>query len=91
MIVLKGTREEVESQSGFGTHPEETTLKQHLDDLHVNTIYCVGLAQDCCVGATALDGAKYGFRTFVITDATKPVSDEGNILMSEKLTKHGVR
>lgn len=56
-IVNKGTLERVDSYSGFGSHPEVTELEKILRENHIQTVYCVGLAYDYCVGSTALDAA----------------------------------
>ena len=47
---------------------------------NVSKVYTCGLAFDYCVGYTALDAALNGyglfrFETFVVLDATKPVSE----------------
>ena len=75
IIIDKGTLERVDSYSGFGTAPEVTTLKAKLDSRGVTEIYVVGLAYDYCVGSTAVDGAKNGFKTYLLTDATRSVAE----------------
>ena len=74
VVVDKGTLERVDSYSGFGKLPEKTTLKELLEKDGISVIFCVGLAYDYCVGSTAEDGAKLGFESFVILDATRPVN-----------------
>lgn len=64
----------VDSYSGFGSAPEVTTLLADLKSKGVTKLFCVGLAYDYCVGSTAVDGAKNGFRTFLISDATRSVA-----------------
>lgn len=49
-----------------------------LDDAGVYEVYIVGLALDYCVKATALDSAWYGFKTYLITDATRAVNLQPN-------------
>ena len=66
--------ERVDSYSGFGSHPEVTELLDILHERNIQEVYVVGLAYDYCVGSTALDSAKHGFKTYVITDATKSVA-----------------
>ena len=41
----------------------------------------MGLAYDYCVGSTAYDGARNGFKTFVVTDATKSVAKNSEDVM----------
>ena len=80
-MIDKGTLERVDSYSGFGSYPEKTNLQEELTKLKVKTVYCVGLAYDYCVGSTAEDATKLGFKTFVVRDATKSVSKETESLM----------
>ena len=55
--IVKGQDMTVDSYSGFGTHPEDTGLNQKLQELNVQRVFVCGLAQDYCVGQTALDAA----------------------------------
>ena len=41
----------------------------------VTKLFIIGLAYDYGVGLTAIDGQKNGFKTYVITDATKFLSE----------------
>ena len=50
----------------------------------------VGLAYDYCVGATALDAATHGIKTYVVMDATKSVSADTAEPMKKKLDAAGV-
>jgi len=61
-----------------------------LRELGVGTIYCVGLAYDYCVGSTAVDGAKAGFKTYLVQDATKSVSESSQMEMEARLKEAGV-
>ena len=45
----------------------DSLLKEH----KIDSIFCCGLAYDICVGETALSGAKLGYETFLIADASK--------------------
>ena len=55
----------------FGSHGEDTGLDSLLKENKIDTIFCCGLAYDICVGETALSGAKLGYRTYLIADASK--------------------
>lgn len=90
IVIDKGTLERVDSYSGFGSAPEVTKLKEELDARGVKTIYCAGLAFDYCVGATAIDGAKLGYKTYLVTDATKSVSPQNRDMMEKRLRDAGV-
>ena len=50
----------------------------------------MGLAYDFCVGSTALDAKKYGFETYIVSEATKSVSKETELIMDEKLKKSNI-
>jgi nicotinamidase/pyrazinamidase len=75
-IFQKGTDPQVDSYSGFYDNgkKKDTGLNEFLKDLHVDEVYVVGLATDYCVKYTAMDAAELGFRTYVISDATKAVN-----------------
>ena len=90
IIVDKGTDKTVDSYSGFGTPPEKTILLDELKKEGVTEIYCVGLAYDYCVGSTAEDGAKNGFKTYLVTDATKSVAETSAEGMKKRLDAVGV-
>jgi nicotinamidase/pyrazinamidase len=90
IVVDKGTNDRVDSYSGFGSLPEVTNLQSLLDERHVKTIYCVGLAYDYCVGATAADGANLGYKTYLVRDATKSVAIASEEVMSHRLSQAGV-
>ena len=90
-IVNKGQIQCVDSYSGFGQSPEQTDLQDDLLKNKIQTVYCVGLAFDYCVGNTALDAKRLGFETYVIKDATRSVSVESEQEMMSKLQNAGVR
>lgn len=78
-VVRKGRDVGIECYSAF-EDPwglTNTGLKDKLKNKEISNIFVVGIAGDYCVKSTALDAKKYGFRTFVIRDAVKSVSDEG--------------
>ena len=79
----KGLIQSVDSYSGFGSHPEKTELHDFLQENGVTEIYCVGLAHDYCVGLTAVDGAKHGYKTYVVTDATRHVTEDSVEVMKK--------
>lgn len=53
-------------------------------------VYVCGLAYDYCVGSTALDAAKRGYKTYIITDATRSVAKESEEIMRNRLKEAGV-
>jgi nicotinamidase/pyrazinamidase len=68
-IVDVGAEREDEGYSGF----EKSKLENLLRDRNVEEVAVVGLATDYCVRASAIDAARLGFDTTVITDAIRAV------------------
>ena len=91
VIVRKGMNDRVDSYSGFGTPPEDTGFNKLLQDDGVTTVYVVGLAYDYCVGATARDAAKNGYKTYVVMDGTKAIAAETTERMDKELEELGVQ
>lgn len=75
-IFVKGTDSGIDSYSGFfdNGHRKATGLENYLRDQQVEEVFVVGLAADYCVKFTALDSRASGFKTFVVTDATRGVN-----------------
>ena len=75
-IFQKGTNPEVDSYSGFfdNARREDTGLGDFLQNEGIMNVFVTGLAQDYCVKFTALDSVSLGFKTYLITDATKAVN-----------------
>lgn len=68
-IVDVGAEREDEGYSGF----EKSKLEDLLRERDVDEVAVVGLATDYCVRASAIDAARLGFDTTVITDAIRAV------------------
>lgn len=79
------TREEVAAAQAAGL-----TLEQDLRAAGVTSVDVVGLAQSHCVKDTALDAARLGFPTRVLSDLTAPVSPELGEIASRQLAEAGV-
>lgn len=75
-IIHKGTDQNIDSYSAFfdNQHLHSTGLEKILRDAAITEVYIVGLATDYCVKNTALDSAKLGFHTYVISDACRGVN-----------------
>lgn len=73
--VYKGTNPEVDSYSVFWDNKRlsETTLSSQLQKLGISDIYVCGVAYDVCVGATAVDALKSGYRTILVDDCCRGV------------------
>jgi nicotinamidase/pyrazinamidase len=68
-IVDVGREREDQGYSGF----EKSNLAQLMRDRDVEQVAVCGLATDYCVRASAIDAAKEGFDTTVVTDAIRAV------------------
>ncbi|MEB2786848.1 bifunctional nicotinamidase/pyrazinamidase [Algoriphagus persicinus] len=75
-IFQKGKNPEVDSYSGFfdNARREDTGLGDFLQNEGIMNVFVTGLAQDYCVKFTALDAVSLGFKTYLITDATRAVN-----------------
>lgn len=87
VVILKGRDHDVECYSGFGNeeYNDPTSLKQVLDAMGIEEVFICGLATDYCVGSTALDAARLGYKTVIIADACKGVAEETTEQMVLKL------
>lgn len=77
-IFKKGNMPHFHPYSGFAevTETNESELKLFLDERGVKEVYVCGLAMDYCVKDTALDAIKFGYDTYVIRDACKPINPD---------------
>lgn len=91
-IFRKGTDSEIDSYSGFydNGHRKSTGLAGYLSDKQAKEVYIAGLAGDICVYLTALDSIAEKFTTFIVEDATKPLSaDDFKKAMKDFITRGG--
>jgi nicotinamidase/pyrazinamidase len=83
-VFLKGTQDKDDGYSAF--EATNLDLAAYLKQADITELYVVGLATDYCVKASALDAAKKGFRTYVVTDAVAAVNvqpDDGSAALGE--------
>ena len=75
-VIFKGTNPMIDSYSGFFDNGKKqaTELEEYLRSKNVQGVCVVGLAADYCVKFTAIDSVQLGFRTYVMSDATKAVN-----------------
>jgi nicotinamidase/pyrazinamidase len=71
-VFLKGTADQDDGYSAY--EATNLDLERYLKTNNVTDLYVTGLATDYCVKATALDSAKRGFKTYVVTDAVSAVN-----------------
>lgn len=78
-IFRKGTDPEIDSYSGFydNGRKKSTGLADYLKGRNIKELYIAGLAGDYCVAFSAKDALLEGFSTYIIEDATKPISETG--------------
>jgi nicotinamidase/pyrazinamidase len=74
-IFRKGINPEIDSYSGFydNGHKKTTGLAGYLKERGVESVYVCGLAGDYCVNYTVKDALAEGFKTFLISDATRSI------------------
>ncbi len=80
-VIRKGQNPNVDSYSAFFENDKKTapcfengkTLSQALQDAGMTRLFFVGLAEDYCVGSSAIDAGTHGFQSFIISDATRPI------------------
>ena len=88
-VIHKGTHSHIESYSAFRDiwNKGETELPELLSRKKVTDIFFVGLAGDYCVKYTAIDALDYGYKTWLVTDGIKSISEEETAY--EELKKKG--
>ena len=92
-IIRKGMDKGIDSYSGFydNGHKKSTGLADYLRGRNVDELFIAGLAADVCVNYTSMDAVKEGFKTWLVTDATRPVSMEAFEEAVDKLKDKGVQ
>lgn len=91
--IYKGTDPEIDSYSAIFDNNKmgETGLRRLLEEKNITDVYVCGLAYDVCVGATALDALRLGYRTILVEDCTGGL-DLGDIekMRGKIMAEHGV-
>jgi len=95
--ILKGQKPNIDSYSAFFDNSKsndgkryDTGLTKLLEDKNITDVYCCGLVFDICVMSSALHGAEMGFKTHVIEDACRPLSQDNVPGVKDKLKQAGV-
>jgi nicotinamidase/pyrazinamidase len=94
LVIRKGYHKDVDSYSAFieADGKTQTGLDGYLKGRGVESVYVCGLATDFCVGWTALDARKLGFRAAVIEDACRGIDTQGSLAAAwENMKRAGVR
>ncbi|WP_111860472.1 bifunctional nicotinamidase/pyrazinamidase [Acinetobacter sp. CFCC 10889] len=81
LILRKGMNAQIDSYSAFIEADRKTItgLAGYLKERKIDTVYIVGIATDFCVAWSAMDAAKLGFETYVISDASKAIDVQGSL------------
>lgn len=81
LIIRKGFRLQIDSYSAFFENDQTTPtgLEGYLKSRGVTHVACVGLATDFCVNFSAVDAAKLGFATTVLTDLCRAIDVQGSL------------
>lgn len=91
-IFRKGMDKNIDSYSGFFDNGKKkaTGMGAYLKGRGVTAIYVTGLAADYCVNFTALDGLELGFKSIIISNATKAIDEKNYKKNMEKfIAKEG--
>lgn len=81
LVIRKGFRKEIDSYSAFIENDQQTVTGLHgyLRSIKIQRLFLTGLATDFCVKWSALDAIKYGFETYLITDAIRGINIENSV------------
>jgi len=85
VIVSKATEPDKEAYSAF----QGTDLEERLRRMGVSELYVCGVATEYCVKATVLDALRLGFRVYVVKDAVRGISEEGERRALEEMKEEG--
>jgi nicotinamidase/pyrazinamidase len=86
LIIRKGFRKAVDSYSAFYENDRKTPtgLAGYLRERGLTKLALAGLATDYCVAYSALDGARLGFETTVLTDACRAIDLNGSLATARR-------
>jgi nicotinamidase/pyrazinamidase len=94
-IVVKGTKDSVDSYSAFGDAQDKTLEKTMLESLllrdQIEGVYFIGLALDYCVAYSAKDAKIAGFNSVVIVPACRGIAADSIQREMEAMRKVGVK
>ena len=81
IVIRKGFRPEIDSYSAFFENDRTTPtgLGGYLRERGATEVWLAGLATDFCVGFSALDAARLGFRVTLLTDAARAIDLDGSL------------
>lgn len=93
-IVDKGFLTDREYYSAFNDiwNFHKTDMNKYLEKHHTDEVYIVGVSLEYCVKATAISAAELGYKTTVLLDYTRPISEDPEVVNKaiEELKAHNV-
>jgi nicotinamidase/pyrazinamidase len=91
-IVRKGYQLFVDSYSAFAdnTNTYKTGLEKYFKEKGVGTLYICGIATDYCVRFTCMHAIECGFKTYMVADASRGVTEETTREAMAEMCKKGV-
>ena len=91
-VIRKGMNPKFDSYSGFmDDGGSKTDLDKVLKAAGVKTLIIYGIATDYCVKATALNGAKEGYKVVVVQDLCRGVADQTSNAALDEMEQKGVQ
>ena len=91
-VIRKGMNAKFDSYSGFmDDGGSKTDLDKVLKAAGVKTLIIYGIATDYCVKATALNGAKEGYKVVVVQDLCRGVADQTSNAALDEMEQKGVQ
>lgn len=93
LVIRKGFRVGIDSYSAFYENDRTTPtgLAGYLRERGLSKLTLAGLATDFCVAYSAVDAARLGFETTVVTDACRAIDLDGSLAAAEaQMRKAGV-
>lgn len=90
-IFRKGIDRNVDSYSGFydNQRSRSTGLHGFLKEKNIKEVHICGLAADFCVHYTAMDALDLGYKTLIISKATKAIDKEAYMKKKELFLQKG--
>ena len=81
LLIRKGFRPGIDSYSAFFENDRKTVtgLAGYLRERGIGAVTLAGLATDFCVGYSALDAVRLGFRVRVVEDACRAIDLQGSL------------
>lgn len=86
LVIRKGFRKAIDSYSAFYENDRKTPtgLAGYLRERGLTKLALAGLATDYCVAYSALDAARLGFDTTVLTDACRAIDLNGSLATAKR-------